>query len=188
MNHKTIERPGYFGKKRDEVQANYDSLYGKNKWKLSWKLGSLILDRPEALQIYEDSYYEYFKANESVLHWLTSNYGDVFDTAPSNIHSKFDYNLQETPNNHLHDIAVRRAVLRNGVCFNGDKNNILEIRGKRNDGWILSPCNIPFHLPKLIYRGQIKDYGNKGNWWRKLGIENSVEEWYQQNKVLQVIS
>jgi len=61
------------------------------------------------------------------------------------------------------------------------------------EGEKLGPHLIPFHLPNMIYRGQIKYKGEERDflinppWWIKMGIENSVEQFYQQNKVLQVL-
>ena len=51
---------------------------------------------------------------------------------------------------------------------------------------------VPFHLPHMIYRGKIKykgeerDFSIKPAWWTTMGIENSIEQFYQQNKVLEV--
>jgi len=38
----------------------------------------------------------------------------------------------------------------------------------------------------MILKEEIKDYPEKGFWWEKLGIPNSVEAFYQRNKVLQI--
>ena len=184
MMWKTIQRPGYLGKKRNEMYARWNEQYGDGNWKIAWQLRELILEKSEALQIYEDGYYEFFKNNSKVLEWLVATASDVYDTASTNIQSKFNYEMQETINNHIHDIAIRRAVLRNGIWFSGDK--LLQIRGNQSEGAELVPYKIPFHMPQFILAGEIKDYGNKGCWWKELGIENSIEEFYQQNKILQV--
>ena len=190
MIWKTIERPGYFGDKRDEIQAGFDRQYGVGKWRIAWEFGGLAVPRAEALQLYEDGYYEYFKVKTELLEWLVTSFSNVYDTAPSNAEAGFSYDVQETPNNHLHDVAIRRAILRRGERFRGER--LLEVRVVDAEGWKLSPCNIPFHLPHMIYRGDIKYKGEDRNfvtnppWWIKLGIENSVEQFYQQNKVLQI--
>lgn len=190
MIWRTVDRPGYFGDKRDELQENFDKKYGVGNWKIAWELGGLILDRPEALQLYEDGYYEHFKSKPELLEWLVGNFSNVFDTAPSNIDVGFSYDIQETPNNHIHDVAIRRAVLRRGEWFSGNK--LLEVRSVNAEGWILSPCNIPFHLPQMIYqgktkyKGEVRDFAANPPWWIKKGVKNSVEEFYQQNKVLQI--
>jgi len=187
---KTIDRPGYFGKKRNEIQERYDKQYSPSNWRIAWEFGKLVLPQSEALQLYEDGYYEHFKTNPELLNWLVSNFSNVFDTAPSNVKAEFSYNMQETPSNHIHDVAIRRAVLRRGVWFSGNK--LLEVRSIDEEGWKLSPCNIPFHLPHMIYSGQTKyngqprDFVANPPWWILRGIKGSVEEFYQQNKLLQI--
>lgn len=190
MIWRTVDRPGYFGEKRDELQKSFDREYGNGNWRIAWEWGELILVRPEALQLYEDGYYEYFKTKPELLEWLVFNFSNVFDTAPSNIDVGFSYEIQETPNNHIHDIAIRRAVLRRGKWFSGNK--LLEVRSVNEEGWILSPCNVPFHLPQMIYQGEtkykceVRDFVTNPPRWLKKGVKNSIEEFYQQNKVLQV--
>lgn len=188
MNCRIIERPGYFGTNRDEIHARYDEQFGENNWRIAWQWGNKIIRKSEALQIYEDGYYEFFKLNNNVLEWLVATASDVYDTAPSNIEAEFSYEVQETINNHIHDVAIRRAVLRNGVWFKGD--HLVHVRPEK-EGEKLGPHLIPFHLPKMIYRGEIKykgedrDFSTNPPWWIKMGIEDSVEQFYQQNKVLQ---
>jgi len=80
--------------------------------------------------------------------------------------------------------------MRQGEWFRG--NALLEVRSVNAEGWVLSPCKIPFHLPDKIYQGQIKyegkerDFTTNPPWWITRGIKSSVEEFYQQNKVLQI--
>ena len=186
----TIDRPGYFGEKRNELQEGFDNQYGKGNWRIAWEFGKIVVPRSEALQLYEDGYYENFKAKPELLEWLVSNFSNVFDTAPSNVEAGFSYDIQETASNHLHDVAIRKAVFRRGVWFSGDR--LLEVRSYNAEGWKLSPCNIPFHLPKMIYQGQtkykgeVRDLAANPPWWITKGVKNSVEEFYQQNKLLQV--
>ncbi|MBS3091420.1 hypothetical protein J4217_03175 [Candidatus Pacearchaeota archaeon] len=56
-----VDRSGYFGEKRDELQAGFDRQYGAGKWRIAWQWGEQIVERSQALQFYEDGYYEYFK-------------------------------------------------------------------------------------------------------------------------------
>jgi len=184
MAWKTIERPGYLGKKRDEVQRSWDERFGVGNWKIAWVWSGLVLDRPEALQLYEDGYYEFLKFSSRTLKWLVRTASDVYDTAPSNVSAGFSYDIQETINNHIHDVAIRRAVFRNGVWFEGSQ--LIQVRGKGSDGESLSPHLVPFHRHDLILDANIRDYGGKGLWWRQLGIPKSIEEFYQHNKVLQI--
>ena len=62
----------------------------------------------------------------------------------------------------------------------------MHVRGPGTEGERLGPYMIPFHLPTLISKEDIKDYGNKGLWWDEIGVQDSVEAFYQRNKVLQV--
>jgi hypothetical protein len=183
---KTVERPGYFGKLRDRLVENWNKQYGEGNWKLAYEWGSSIIERPEAIQVYEDAYYEFLKSRRDILDWLINTASNVYDTAESNIEAKFDYNYQETRSSHIHDIAIRRSVMRLGKCFKGDR--LVHIRSKDTEGYILSPMNVPFHLPEMIFKGEIKDYPGIGEWWIEKGIPYSAEEFYQQNKLLQVKS
>ncbi len=183
----TVERPGYFGKVRDELSDKWDSEIPQG-WRIAWEWGSQILNKPEALQIYEDAYYEHLRNNPDILDWIVKTALDVYDTAPTNVKAGLSYDKQETPNNHLHDVAIRRAVLRNGRWFEGD--HLIEVRKPGSEGERLSPYAVPFHFPLMIYQGEdIKDYGDKGKWWRNMGeergISHTVEEFYQHNKILQ---
>ncbi|MBU4502455.1 MAG: hypothetical protein KKA79_07700 [Nanoarchaeota archaeon] len=180
MGWKTIERPGYFGKKREELAEKWNEEYGKGNWRLAYEWGKLVIPREEALQIYEDGYYEWFKKYPAKLEWLISKACDVYDTAPSNVHSGFDYSKQETPNTHLQDIAIRRSIMRLGRGFDGYK--LIEIRGKDSEGADYSPSIVPFHLRSMIYHGKIMDYGGKGHWWDPY----TIEDFYQKNKLLQI--
>jgi len=189
MKWEVIERPGYFGTSREEIHDRYDKQFGHNNWKISWQWGEQIIERTQALQMYEDGYYEFFKLNKDTLDWLITTASDVYDTSPSNVEAEFSYDIQETLNNHIHDVAIRKSVLRNGVWFRGD--HLMHVRPEK-EGERLGPHLIPFHLPHMIYQGQImykgeqRDFSINPPWWIKMGIKNSVEQFYQQNKVLQV--
>jgi len=174
MEWKTVGRPGFFGRKRDEVIAAWNQQYGQGNWRIAYIWGNQVITREMALQIYEDAYYEFFKNNLAELEWLISNFSNVWDTAESNIEAGLDYNHQETTSAHLHDISIRRAILRLGVWFRG--NRLLRVRSRDSEGYKFSPGNIPFHLPEMITQPEIK------GWWRLL----SIEDFWQRHKVLQV--
>ncbi|MBW2996605.1 hypothetical protein KY332_04890 [Candidatus Woesearchaeota archaeon] len=180
----TIEKPGYFGKKRDAIHTLYDRFYGKGDWRIMYQWGNLVIPKEEGIQLYEDGYYEFLKANPDTLEWLITTASDIYDTAPTNVEAGFNYTQQETPNNHIQDVSIRRTVLRLGTWFKGD--HLMHVRGPGTEGEKLSPYLVPFHMPEMILQEDIKDYGKKGKWWRELGIKFSVEEFYQHNKILQV--
>lgn len=185
MEWRTIKRPGYLGKFRDEVCKGWDESYKKGNWRIMYEFGEAIVPRDVGLQIYTQGYFEFLKNNPSIVDWLCE-YENVYDTAPSNIDAEFDFNKQETPNNHIHDISIRISLAMLGRWFTGRKQKLLHVRSSDTEGHILSPMNVPFHLPDLIYKGEIEDYPKKGKWWIEKGIPNSIEEFYQQNKLLQI--
>ena len=180
MEWNFVERPGYLGKKRDEVLEEWNQKYGKGNWRLAYQWGPAVVSRTFAIQLYEDGYYEFLKNNNETLEWLIKTASDVFDTAESNVRSGLDYQKQETKNNHLHDISIRRAILRLGRRFEGDK--LIHVRWKDSEGYRLSPGIVPFHIPDMILSEEIKSYSGKDAWWRS----KTIEDFYQRNKILQI--
>jgi len=180
MSWSTQEFPGYLGKKREEIHQYWNREYGEGNWRIRYQWNGQIIERDIALQLYEDGYYEFFKIHTDQLEWLLNTASDVYDTAPSNVDAGLRYDIQETSNNHIHDVAIRRAVYRLGHVFNGD--HLVHVRGEQTEGFHLNPGNVPFHLPNLILNVTTKDYGNKGQWWKS----GSIEDFYQKNKVLEV--
>ena len=180
MSWKAIERPGYFGKKRDEIKSSWNRRFGEENWRLTWEFGDVILPKNDYLeQVYTVAYYEHLKKNSEDLKWLTS-FKDVWDTAESNVEAAFDFNHQETPNNHYHDIAIRRAMTMLGAGFQGDK--LLHVRWKDSKGYKINPGVVPFHRPELVPSEDIEDFGGKGQWW----FEKTIEDAYQKMKLLQI--
>ena len=104
--------------------------------------------------------------------------------------SGFDYSKQECDATHLQDISIRRVLTRlaleeQGITpdpenlptipiFEGD--HLVQIRGRRSEGYRFNPGVVPFHDGSLIRQCEMK------GWWRP----DSVEDWYQKNKVLLV--
>ena len=177
----TVGRPGYLGKKRDSVCASWDEMHGPGNWRIVYEWCNRIVSREFALQLYEDAYYEFFKGDGvDAFGWLIATASDVYDTAPTNIEAGLDYFKQETPNNHIHDVAIRRATLRHGTWFKGD--HPVHVRWKGSEGFRVNPGIVPFHLPGLIIQDDIEDHGGKGTWW----LSGTIEDFYQRNKVLQV--
>ena len=178
MSYTIVERLTYFGKKRDQIQAGFDSKYGKGHWRIAWQLGSNVLTFNEAIQIYEDAYYEYLKEDRLLLEKLIHEASEVYDNAETNVNCGLDYSKQENNSNHYQDISVRRVVMRFGRKFEGKK--LVQIRHQSESlvGESLSPGRVPFHLASLILEPR-----NKG-WWQ----DWTVEEFWQSNKILQVDS
>jgi PTH2 family peptidyl-tRNA hydrolase len=169
-----LGRPGYAGKKKKLRRKELQEKFGEGNWTFTHLVNDKLHSREEALELYETSYYQFFKNNPEILEWLVTYASDVYDTAPSNIESGFDYSIQETDAVHLHDIAIRRSLRKLEKKFQGEV--LLEIRGEDSGGYILSPSQVPFHQPDLILKPHLK------GWWGK----NSIESFWQSNKVLLV--
>jgi len=178
----TIERPGYFGKRRNALEALWNEQHGEGNWRLVWEFGNVILPKIDYLeQVYTTAYYEHLKNCPQDLEWLTG-FKDVWDTAESNVEAVFDFSHQETPGNHYHDIAIRRAMAMLGEWFKGDE--LLYVRWKDSEGFRVNPGLVGFHMPELIPNKEIRDHGGKGIWW----YEATIEDAYQRMKLLQVKS
>lgn len=177
-NWKTVERPSFFGKKRDSKTAEYDEKYGKGNWRIMWKIHDKVYDFNIAIQLYEDAYFVYMHNNPSILNQICHEASEVYDNAETNVESGFDYNKQENDSNHYQDISVRRVIWRLGKTFEG--KNLVQIRHNSMStvGQMLSPGRVPFHLQKYVEKPV------KRGWWEP----KTVEEFWQSNKVLQVRS
>lgn len=175
MEWKVIGRPGFFGDKRDEIFRQYDEKYGAGNWEIAWLWSGRTIPFEIACQIYEDSYYADSFLRGDLWKDLVSVAKDVYDHTQSNVNSGLDYSVQEGTATHLQDIAIRRVVLRRGWDFEGDE--LVQIRSHKTYwGGKLSPGRVPFHLPHLIEVPHI------AGWYDS----NSVEDFYQSNKVLRV--
>ena len=166
-----VERPGYFGKKKQERIDFYNSKYGENNWALAWKFGEILLNFGEACLVYEDAYYEDSFKREKLWKNLFSKASDFYDNAETNVNSGLDYTIQESFSTHLQDIAVRRVGVRRGWKCKGDR--LIQIRGEESEGYLLMPGIVEFHELSLIIFPDISP---------KWAHENSVEAFYQNNK------
>jgi hypothetical protein len=179
----TVQRqPGYFGAKREEKHAAFDQTYGVGQWRIAWELPigttSLVLSFEEMCRLcYEEAYVRFLSANPDLLAELIQVASNVYDDAVSNIASGFCYSAQETGRTHVQDIAIRCALARLGTWFQGDQP--IQIRAKQGEhrlSPILSPGDVPFHLPESIVQPQVEKW-----WWKP----DSVEAFYQSNKIVQ---
>jgi hypothetical protein len=170
----TIERPGYFGKERDEKIRAYDDRFGKGNWKIAWEWNGEAVGFDIACQIYEDGYYADSFQREKLWRELIEKARDVYDIEEQDVKSGLDYRIQKGRATHLQDIAIRRVVLRRGWRFEGDE--LIQIRSHSTYwGDKLSPGRVRFHLPERIVVPHLEA------WWDY----DSVEDFYQSNKVIQ---
>lgn len=190
--YRVEEFPGFLGFAKNETHNMWNNKFGKGNWKLAWNWNGNIINQKIAIGIYEYAYHKYLNSVEGALEWLVNNFCEVFDTHKGNIDDGIDYFAQNDNCTHLHDISVRRFVkLRHGLEFKGDR--LLQIRHPLSEGYYLGPGFVPFHKPEYILPlNEVINYGlnnaweakigNKEPWWKK----DSIEDFYQQNKVLLV--
>ncbi len=171
-------RPSYFGKHRDEIEQGYDEKYGKGKWRIMW-LGPYdkVITFDEAIILYEDAYYNFLKNNPLLLVGLANAACEVYDNASTNVKSGFDYHAQENNSNHYQDISVRKCMFRLGLKFKQNEK-LIQIRhnSQSSIGRELSPGRVPFHLLGVTVNPQ-------EGWWEP----GTVEEFWQSNKILQIL-
>jgi ribosome modulation factor len=179
-----VERPGYFGRRRQERHQAYDGLYGPSNWRLAWQIGERMGGFDEVVMLYEDAYVLYLAQRTDLLDQLVRDARDVYDDAPSNVESGLDYARQETARTHIQDIALRRSLVRLGRRFAGKQ--LIQIRGRGAEppvhplSMALCPYQVPFHRSEWIVRPVLD------GWWLEDGGEGSVEAFYQSNKFLEV--
>lgn len=181
---RVIGRPGYLGRYRDARYAEWDAKYGQGNWRLAWKIGETFADYLGACALYEDAYFAFMTADPGTVATLVAEARDVFDDAPTNVGSRFDYRAQETGRTHVQDIAIRRCLLRMGIWFRGTE--LLQIRDRAGShplSMTLSPGKVPFHRPDLMetppWDPEARPQHER---WYDLG---STEAFYQFNRFLQ---
>lgn len=162
-------RPGHLGPRRENFIAHMDELYGSKYWDFEHVINGHRFPVERAFELFEKGYENYFKENPSLLEWLVKNFKDVYDTCPDNIKSGLDYKNQETPElgQHIHDIAIRRAINNLGRSFEGDK--LLHVRGRETEGHHLSPGVVPFDVRGISF------YSFSNGWWKS----GTIEDFYQ---------
>jgi hypothetical protein len=176
-----------FGKRKDKIYQTLDDQFGHENWTIAHFFNGKVTPKNEAFQIYEQAYYQFLKENPRIRKDLVNKASEVYDNSVSNIESGLNYRIQETNATHLQDIAIRRALTRikleeKGISykkrlpkipiFKGDY--LVKIRSKSIEGGHLSPGRVPFHKPDLILNPRQR------SWWNR----DSIEDWYQSNKLL----
>lgn len=172
-------RPGYFGRKRDQITRQYNELHGKTGWRLRWVVeGAGAFDFEAAcVSYYEKSYFNFLKNKPEELKFICS-FGNCIDNAPTNVQSGLDYMKQESYSTHIQDIAVRNVLHGLGLKFEGPPDKILIIRSSDSNGFKFGPGNIPLFDQSLITQPSLcPSWAGKG----------SVEDFWQSNKWVQIL-
>ncbi len=185
-NWQTVERPGYFGKRKDELVTEWNLRYGESNWRLAWELkNGAVLDFQSVFwQIYVAGYSAYFLAHPEEAHFLTDNFSFTYDKEITPKKDAFDpYALYEKPGhpNQFHHVALNIALESFlGLTFVGETP--IQVReGKPGTpveaqpaGYLWSPGRIPTVRQDLIPDGIV-------GWWNP----GSIEDLYQSAKVVQ---
>ena len=172
---KKVERPGYFGSKRDEKIKALNDRYGKGNWDLKWVADEdqLVFGFKDAcVYFYQLSYHIYLAEHPELVDHICS-FGECIDNAPSNVESGRDYTHQEAFSTHIQDIAIRNVLHVMDRKFEGPKDKILTIRSFDSNGYMYGPGTVPFHTPEWITQPSLKPKG---------ASTNSVEDFWQSNK------
>ena len=80
QNWKTVGRPSYLGKKKDEQYSLWDKEYGRDNWQIAWQLSNgEILGFDQVFQHYVDGYALYFENHLDEAVFLTENFSYGYD-------------------------------------------------------------------------------------------------------------
>lgn len=183
----TVERPGYLGKKKDEKYALWDQKYGVGNWRMvNEAVGSEIYSYEDIIyKIYVPGYEEYFKQNPDEAKIITDNFSYGYDKDLCTEEQAYDiYAFYNKPGvaNQFHSVAFNIALRNLGYTFKG--NEPIQVReakpGTHQDqqpiGYKWSPGKIPCTNSEKIPNPHIE------GWWNP----NSIEDFYQSTKTLQV--
>lgn len=196
MNWRIVERPGFFGRRKDEKIAELNKRYGEGNWLLRHILPRNEMERlaltemktqpsirledtydylRACKELYEESYYRHLRDNPAVVSQIC-HFSEVYDNAETNVQSGMDYTVQESYSNHIQDIAIRNCLSRLGRRFSVDPGAVLlQVRGPGSIGYRLGlgPGQVPFFDTTLIVQPSLAPgWAGKG----------SVEDLWQSNK------
>ncbi len=167
---------GFFGHSKSKRVKEFNEQFGEENWRIAWQVRDKHVPFKDAIQLYENGYRIYFKLHPDILEALVKTASEVYDNSLSNIYSGTRYENQENNSNHFQDISIRKIIEQIGLQFLGKDLVKLRPYSRHLIGRQLSPGTVPFHKPELISKPHLK------GWWKA----NSIEDFYQSNKVLQV--
>lgn len=185
----TVERPGYLGKKKDEMYKLWNQKYGERMWRIVNEManGEIFSYEDIIWKIYVPGYTAHFLMNPDQAKFVTDNYSYAFDKDMISKEQAFDlYALYNKPGiaNQFHNVAFNLSLeYFLGLPFKGARP--LQVRegkpgtpdNEQPEGYIWSPGRILSVRPDLIPSINIE-----GAWWGK----GTIEEQYQKSKALQI--
>lgn len=184
-NWSSIDSPGYLGKQKDALFAQWDARYGNGNWRIAWiDAQGKRLRYEDIITHYIDGYVLYFTKHPQEAKEITQNYSHSYDMDILPQTSAFDIYIQyqkQGIRNQFHHIALNIALEKKlGMPFRG--KHPLQVRDSisvenKPVGWKWSPGYIPSPQPE-----RIPQITHTTIWWDK----NSIEDFYQSTKVLEV--
>lgn len=184
----SVERPGYFGKKKDTLFEEWNIQYGEGNWRLAnvTKEGEIYDYEDIIFRVMVPGYVRHFDTNPEEAEFILSNYSYGYDKHMISKAEAFDpYALYQKPGvpNQFHHVAFNRALSDYFGPFKGE--GPLQIRqGKPGTdiggwpaGWRWSPGFIKTVRADLIPEPRIE------GWWE---LNDSIEAFYQNTKTFQV--
>ena len=184
---KTVARPGYQGKKKDEQVTRWNADYGEGAWRIAWELqnGDVCNYDQIFYNFYVAGYTQYFLEHPDEASLLATNFSYTYDKDYVSRSVAFDpHALYDKPGrpNQFHNVALNIALeYFLGLPFKGRQP--LQVReGKPGtdpstwpQGWRWSPGRIAAVRQDLI------PHHDTTGWWEK----GSIEDLYQAAKVVQ---
>jgi len=188
VNWITVDRPGYFGKNREVQEKLWDEKYGIGNWRLACQTPQgIVLTYDGVIQEYIEGYAEYFRLHPDEAKQITESFAYAYDKELVTKEDAFDpYALYQKPGkaNQFHHVAFNIALERVLKSpFKGSEP--IKVRAGKPEtpiekwpaGWKWHPGRIPCVHPETITN---REFPNQ--WWEK----DSIEDFYQSNKVLQI--
>ena len=206
-----VGTPGFAGAAKASWAATLDARFGADGWRIGHVVRGEIVSRAVAIVEYETAYRVFLRARPSLVRFLVTVCGNVYDDAVSNVHDD-DYDQPHTPQNHYQDISVRRVMselvddpgwpdvvdtapgeadlidLGTGVVHRVPRargfrgDHLLQIREPTSPGYVLNPAVVPIHDPSLI--AAVPD---RQEWYHDEGCGHlSVEAFWQGSKIVEV--
>ena len=203
--------PGFAGAEKARRQQLLNERFGTDGWRYGHYVRGEIVPPSIAIAEYEESYRQFLRSNPSLVEFLVTACGNVYDWGVANVHDD-EYEQPHTEMNHYQDISVRRVIaelvdddfwptvtettsetvdmldLGTGATHRAPRargfrgNGLLQIRDSLSPGYCLNPAVVPAHDPALL----VSAPGHVG-WFLEEGCGHlSVEAFWQMSKVIEV--
>ncbi len=206
-----VGTPGFAGEAKARWRAVLDGRFGADGWRIGHVVRGRIVPQATAILEYEAAYRQYLRDRPSLVRFLVTACGNVYDDQVANVHDN-DYEQPSTIQNHYQDIAVRRVVAElvedpdwpwvtdtpvevaelvdpgTGATHDVPRARgfagrlLLQIREPCSPGYALSPAVVPAHDPALL-----TSLPGRTEWYHTEGCGHlSVEAFWQMSKVIEV--